>query len=213
MPSLPQLVIIGAGGFGREVFAWARESVQVGREWEVKGFIDDNLEALANKRTAGRLLGRISDYQPQPEDVFVCAIGTPALKRRCTEMIEARKGRFARLVHRSALVADGAELGEGVIVCPNAVVSVDTRVGRHVGINLAATVDHDAQVGDWTQINCHCDLTAGVQIGQEVFFGSRVTLFPGVRVGDRAHLGGGCVVTRDVPEGVKVFGNPAKRVE
>lgn len=211
--SLPQLIIIGAGGFGREVLAWAGQSLQVGREWAIKGFIDDNLEALRERPAPAPVLGRIEDHQPASDEVFICALGVPALKRRCSEMIVARGGRFVNLVHRTVVMGYEVRLGAGVVLCPHSVVSSNTRLGRGVAINLHSTVDHDAVVGDWTQVNCHCDLTAGVSIGAEVFLGSRVTLFPGVRVGDRAHLGGGSVVTRDVPEGVKVFGNPAKRVE
>lgn len=213
MSALPQLIIIGAGGFGREILAWAEHSVQVGRDWEIKGFIDDNPAALVGKGTPAPWLGRIVDHEPASDEVFVCGVGTPALKRRVTEQIVSRGGRFVHLFHRTALLGHNIEMGEGVLLCPYSVVSANIRLGRGVSINLHATVDHDAEVGDWTQINCHCDLTAGVRVGSEVFLGSRVTLFPGVRIGDRAYLGAGAVVTRDVDAEIKVFGNPARRVE
>ncbi len=212
MAALPKLVIIGAGGFGREMWAWAEQSVQVGREWTLKGFIDDNMDALNRKRSPGKLLGAIKDYQPASEDVFVCAIGVPAIKRKCSELMASRGGRFTRLFHRTAVLGHEVECAEGVILCPFAVASANNRLGRGVAVNLHATVDHDAEVGDWSQVNCHCDLTASVIVGREVFFGSRCSVIPHVRIGDRAYIGAGSVVLRDVAADTKVVGAPARRI-
>lgn len=212
MATLPKLVIIGAGGFGREMLAWAEQSVEVGRDWEIRGFIDDNLDALSGKGTRAPVLGRIADYQPASDEVFVCAIGVPAIKRRVSETIASRGGRFARLTHRTAVIGHNVEVGEGVIFCPYSIASANNRLGRGVALNLHATVDHDATVGDWSQVNCHCDLTAAVEVGIEVFLGSRVSVIPNVRIGDRAYVGAGSVVLRDVPAGAKVVGSPARRI-
>jgi len=212
MVALPKLVIIGAGGFGREAWAWAEQSLQVGREWQLKGFIDDNLEALKERRSPGKLLGRIQDYQPAADEVFVCALGVPAIKRKCSELVAARGGRFTRVIHRTAVLGHEVELGEGVVLCPHTTVSANNRLGRGVALNLHASVDHDANVGDWSQINCHCDLTASVEVGCEVFMGSRVSVIPNVRIGDGAYLGAGSVVLRDVPAGWKMVGAPARRI-
>ena len=212
MSALQKLVIIGAGGFGREMLAWAEQSVQVGREWEIKGLIDDNMEALRHTRTPGKLLGNIADYQPASDEVFICAIGVPSIKMKCSELIAARGGRFTQLIHRTAVLGHNVEMAEGVILCPYAVASANNRLGRGVALNLHASVDHDATVGDWTQINCHCDLTASVQVGSEVFFGSRVSVIPNVKIGDKAYIGAGSVVLRDVAPGVKVVGVPARRI-
>lgn len=210
MAALPKLVIIGAGGFGREMLAWAEQSVQVGREWEIKGLIDDNLDALLSMQTPGKILGRIADYQPASDEVFICAIGVPAIKKTCSELIASRGGCFTQLFHRSAVLGHNVEMAEGVILCPYAVVSANNRLGRGVAVNLHASVDHDASVGDWTQISCHCDLTASVQVGSEVFFGSRVSVIPNVKIGNRAYIGAGSVVLKDVATGTKVAGVPAR---
>ncbi|MDD3179530.1 MAG: NeuD/PglB/VioB family sugar acetyltransferase [Opitutaceae bacterium] len=212
MPALPKLVIIGAGGFGRETLAWAEQSVQFGVEWTIKGLIDDNTDALTEKNTPGRYLGTITDYQPAADEVFICAIGVPALKRKCSELIAARGGQFARLFHRTAVLGHNVECAEGVILCPYAIASANNRLGRGVAVNLHASVDHDASVGDWSQINCHCDLTAAVEVGSEVFMGSRVSVIPNVKIGDHAYIGAGTVVLRDVPPGWKVVGMPARRI-
>jgi sugar O-acyltransferase (sialic acid O-acetyltransferase NeuD family) len=212
MSALPKLMIVGAGGFGREMLAWARQAVQCGVEWEVGDFIDDNLAALDGKNTPARVVGRISDYQPKSDEVFICALGVPAVKRKAMELLLARGAVFARLIHRTAVIGDNVEMAAGVVMCPYSIASANNRLGVGVALNLHATVDHDATVDDWSQINCHCDLTAAVRVGKEVFLGSRVSIIPNVQVGDRAYIGAGSVVLRDVVPGAKVVGSPARRI-
>jgi len=209
---LPKLIIVGAGGFGREMVAWARQSVQIGVEWEVKGLLDDNLEALAGKNTPAALLGRIRDHQPRSDEVFICAMGVPAQKRKAMETLMERGAIFSRLIHRTAVIGDNVEMAAGVVMCPYSVASANNRLGLGVALNLHATLDHDATVDDWSQINCHCDLTAAVRIGKEVFLGSSVSVIPGITIGDRAYVGAGSVVLRNVAADTKVVGCPARRI-
>jgi sugar O-acyltransferase (sialic acid O-acetyltransferase NeuD family) len=210
---MKQLLIIGAGGLGREVLAWARQSEGHGVDWVIKGFLDDNPLALGNFRTPAPLVGTLRDHQPAEDEVFVCAVGQPATKRRCYESIEARGGRFISLIHRTAILGDSVELSPGVILCPYSIVSGYNHLGKGVILNLHATVDHDAHVGDWSQVNCHCDITANARIGREVWLSSHVAVAPGVTVGDGAYVGAGAAVLRNVEPGAKVFGVPARRFE
>ena len=84
---MKKLVIIGAGGFGREMLAWAR---QADTPFTVKGFLDDNLDVLSRFKKDVPILGRVEDYAPQPDEVFICAIGQVDAKRRCVEKILSR---------------------------------------------------------------------------------------------------------------------------
>lgn len=212
MAILPKLVIIGAGGFGREILAWAEQSVQFDVDWTIKGFIDDNVAAFETRPARAPLLGTVRDHEPRPDEVFICAIGTPRIKQACSELIAARGGRFTQLFHRSAVLGHEVEMQAGVILCPYSVISGYNRLGLGVAVNLHSSVDHDAEVGDWSQINCHCDLTGNVRLGRRVFLGSHVAVLPGVAIGDDSVLGAGSVVLRDVKPGSKVVGVPGRNI-
>lgn len=207
---MKQLVIIGAGGFGREVLDWARQSEACGRDWLVKGFIDDNPRALDGGPAGAPLLGPIAGHVPAPDEVFICAIGQVAAKRRCVKEVRRHGGVFTQVIHRTAVVGSGVELGEGVILCPHSVVTSRARLGAFVAVNLHSTVAHDAVVGDWSQLHCHVDVTGGVVLGEGVLVGSHAAILPGVKIGAGAVVGAGSVVMRDVPAGTTVFGSPAR---
>lgn len=206
---MKQLIIVGAGGFGREVYNWAKDHPENQSEWELAGFLDDNPEALQGYTYPLGVIGSVGDYQVSPEDLFVCAIGDPETKRKVVSQLLDRSAKFIQLVHPSSIIGENVSIGEGVVICPQVVLTCDITIGRFVGINCHSSVGHDAWIGDWTTVSGHCDLTGNTRVGESSFLGSGVSLLPSVQVGDGALVGAGSVVLSSVGPGRKVFGNPA----
>ena len=65
---MKNLVIIAAGGCGREVLQWAKDINEIEHRWNIKGFLDDNLEALEGLRCDVSILSTIDEYDVQPDD-------------------------------------------------------------------------------------------------------------------------------------------------
>lgn len=210
---MKKLIIVGAGGFGREVYGWALSDASCGDEWEVAGFIDDNPAALDGFEYTVSVLGSIDAHQPAGDELFVCAIGAPSVKRALCEKLLARGAQFTSVVHATSLVGANVQLGRGVVLCPYSVITCDSRVGDFAAINCHSSVGHDVTIGAWVTLSGHCDVTGQTEIGEMAFLGSGARILPLKRVGARATVGAGSVVISHVADDEKVFGNSARAFE
>lgn len=208
--SLERLIIVGGGGFGRELICWAADSADAGRTPCLAGIIDDDPDALAGYDYQVAHLGSIEDFQPRRDDLLVLALGTPSTKRRIASKLAERGGRFGSLIHPTAIVAPTAKLGEGVILCPRSLVSADVALGRLVIVNVMSSIGHDARVGAYTTLSSHIDVTGFASIGDGVLLGTGAKILPKVKVGDGATIGAGAIVYRSVAPGATAYAAPAK---
>lgn len=204
------VVIVGAGGFGREVLQYVRDAFAGDASVRVKGFLDDRPPDLSGFGLDVPVLGDTHGYAPQPGDRFVIAVGLPALRTALAERLAARGARFLTVVHPLAFVAASARLGQGCILAPFATVGAHTVVGDHSVLTFYASVGHDARVGRSCALSPHSVTNGGSVLGDEVFLGAHAVVNPLQRVGDRAKVAAGAVVYRPVPAGTLAAGNPAK---
>ena len=203
------LVIVGASGFGREVYHWARSAFDSGSH-RIKGFLSNRPDDLAGRDFDAPLLGDPESYAIQPSDRFVVAVGSPSVKRALAERLTARGARFASLVHPTAVVAPTARLGEGVVLCPFATVSDAVDLGDHVMLNFYASAGHDARIGRYATLSPYATVNGFAVLGEEAFLGSHATVTAHRIVGDGARVGANVAVHADVPPRTLVYGPEAK---
>ena len=205
-PECRRILIVGAGGFGREVRCW------IGDTWPELaaggvGFLDAD---VSRGGAHGPIVGDPESYEPLPGDGFVLGIGIPWVRRRVTENLAARGARFLTLVHPTAVVAPSAIIGEGTIVCPHTLVSADAMLGRCVLVNYHASVAHDAGVGDYAVLAPYATLGGFARVGADVFLGLHASVGPGRRVGDRCKVSANSCALADVPADTLVYGVPGR---
>ena len=208
---MKNLIIIGVGGFAREVFGQAHDAHGFGIDWHIKGFLDGDvkLSAADYELLPAKLLGDVDSYEICANDVFTCAIGTPSVRRHLSEKILARGGKFINIINKFAYVLPTVEIGRGVIISPHTDIGDRARIGNFVATNALTIIGHDAQVGNYSCIMPHATISGKCKIGAEVFIGSGAIILPKAKVGDGATVGAGSVVLRKVRAGATVFGNPA----
>ncbi len=211
---MKNLVIIGAGGFAREVYWHAQKSIGFETDWRIKGFIDGDVKLAAEDyaKLPTKILGDIDSYEISTDDVFTCAIGTPAVRRKLIEKIIGRGGEFINLISNDAAIMPTAKIGRGVIFAGHVAVNDSAEIGDFAVINNFSGVGHDAKLGRYSCVMSFVNLTGECEIGAEVFVASNVFVAPRVKVGDGAYLGAGSVVLKNVRAGAKVFGNPALEI-
>jgi sugar O-acyltransferase (sialic acid O-acetyltransferase NeuD family) len=204
-------VIVGAGGFGREVFAAVAAINHAGLQFEVLGFIDDgDPDPDLLQRLGARLVGDSDGVFPSGTE-YVIGIGDPATRRRIDAKLTASGLSPCRpIVHPRAWIGPDVVLGLGTVVCAGASVTTNVRIGRHVHVNPNATIGHDCRIGDFVTITPLCAVSGSVTLEDEVELGAASTILPGLRVGRSALVGAGAVVTKDVNPRVVVVGVPAR---
>lgn len=210
---MKDLVIVGAGGCGREVLQWAKDINAVTPKWDIKGFIDDHLDVLDSQDCGVSVIGSIDGYEISPNDVFVCSIGNSAVRKKLVAKLENRGATFTTLVHPTAVVSLTAKLGKGVILYPFSLISDHAVIGDGTIINMYSSVAHDSMLGEFCTISAHCDITGACRLGSYVFMGTTSNMVPGTIIGDDVYICAGSTVMAPVRKGRKVLGNPAKIVK
>lgn len=209
---MKKLIIIGGGSYGREIYNLALESKGYGTEFTIKGFVD-NLYDVLEFDGYPPILGKISEYTPTVDDVFVCALMDVDFKKKYIGTILSKGGNFINLIHKSASIWQNTTLGTGCIICDNVHVSCDVHIGNYVTIQTSSIVGHDCIIGDYSHLNCFSFLGGQCKIGEMVTVNTGAILHPGKKAGNHSMIGAGAVVLKNVKEGKSVFGNPAEYIE
>lgn len=208
---MKNLIIIGAGGMGRTVYSNALESVGYGEKFIVKGFIDDNLDALDGFPNYPPVIDTIRYYQPQEDDVFVSSMGG-ASRRPCIDEIIRRGGEFLDLIHKTARLLTNVKLGKGNFIGAYTVIGNDVVIGDYNMIQSYTIIGHDAKVGNYNRIDTHVTCVGGVVIEDDVNIHTSAVISHNVVVETGAHVGALSFVIKKVKSGTTVMGNPAKKL-
>ena len=206
------IVLVGAGGLGRQVLNYVLDSIQPSPHMRVKGFLDDNPDALRSDRGDLPILSSILDYPIEPQDRFVMAIGDCVKRAELIRKMEARGARFITIIHRTAYVAPNATVGDGCIVGPFSAIGSHAMVGNHVLLTWYSSLAHDSISHSFAVLSPYSTANGGAVLEEGVFLGTHAVVHPMIRVGAWSNVASGSVVYRDVPPNCIASGNPAKAV-
>ena len=204
-----RILIVGAGGFGREVVQWALDAwpSQAGR---IAGFLSADADCLEERASQLPMLGDPANYEPRSGDGLVLAIGIPEARRRVAESLASRGGEFLTLIHPTAIVSTTAMIGVGSILCPYSIVSDSASTGRCALLNYHASLGHDASVGDYAVLSPYATLGGAAHIGDDVFLGMHASVGPGRRVGARSKISANSCALSDAAADSIIYGVPGR---
>ena len=206
---MKDLIIAGAGGFGREALVLAKTLNNIELRWNIKGFINDIPDALDGIKCSHSIIGTIKDWVPSENEVFVMGVSSPAGKEKVAGILKSKGAQFVTLIHPYAIVGDYVEMGEGCVINGRSSIGSGTLLGDFV--NLAGSmVGQNAIIGDFSTVTGYANIT-NAQLGKRVFVGTHAVIMNKKKVGDDAYICAGSIVFNNVKAGMKVFGNPAKK--
>ena len=209
---MDQVVIIGAGGFAREV-AWL---------WEDCFEADSSLPRLIghispkpSSNTHFPILGddewAFNNLNPASTG-FILGTGFSELREKLGNLYESRGFKALTLIHPSARIGTNSQIGAGSIICAGNTITVDVNIGAHVLVNLHCTIGHDTGIGDFSVLSPGVHLSGHSQIGKRCELGTGAVTVPGVSIADDIVLGAGTVVHTDLDLPGTYVGVPAKRI-
>ncbi len=207
-----ELLIIGARGFGREIYNLAEKCHGYNINWKIKGYLDDKSDALNDYQGYPPIIESVESYKVKPNDVFVCALGDVKQKQKYVKMIKDKGGAFLSLVHNTSTIRNGTKLGEGLILFPFVHITTNVSLGSWVSILPFSVLGHDVTIGNFCHLNSYSFIGGFTRLGNLVTVNTGATIIPGMSIGDNAVIGAGSVVIKDVLENTTVFGNPARKV-
>lgn len=202
---MKDLIIVCAGGFGREVYYLAKE---IGK-WNIKGFIDDNLKALDGVNMALPILGTIKDWVPSENEVFALGVSNPKTKEVIVNIMTAKGAKFETLIAPHSRIIETATIGEGSII--SGTIGDCAKIGNYVNV-MGSMIGQDSVIDDFSTTTGFVNI-ASARLGKRVFVGSHAVVLNGRKVGDDAFVCAGSIVFTNVKAGVKVLGNPAKKID
>jgi len=209
-----KIIIIGAGGFGREVYRHLLDLQKVHREIEIEGFLDANLDALKGFSNVGKnIIGNTQLSQISIDGFYICAIGDVDIRENIYDKIKSMGGNFFTLIHPSVKISLSCSVGEGSIICPGAILTDNVKVGKNVIMNLNVMCGHDSEIDDHVVLSPMVNINGTVIIRRKVFIGSSAVVTPGTHIGENCKVSAGSVVYKYWGENMLLHGNPAKKVK
>jgi sugar O-acyltransferase (sialic acid O-acetyltransferase NeuD family) len=211
MSCIQDLILIGAGGFGREV-KWLVDRINDSKPtWNILGFVDDVKFPEQNSVADLPVLGPISILKEKFFDSHVvCCIGNPLSREQI--LSKGFRQKLATLIDPSVLLSDSVDIGEGTVICAGTICTVNISIGKNVLLNLDCTIGHDVVISDFVTIYPSVNVSGNVNVQRFVEIGTGTQIIQGITIESHSVIGAGSVVVRNIPEGVTAVGCPAKPI-
>lgn len=209
---MKQLVVFGAGGVGKEVIMTINAINSKIKQWELKGFYDDNPNVRLPK--GYYRLGGLQELLSTKEKLnIILAIKDSARKGELASQLRARRFRFVNIIHPTALICESAQIGLSAYVGAYSVIGPNTEIGNHLYMGNHTSVGHDTTIGDCCSIMPGSIISGNVIVERNTFIGAGATILQSLTVNEFCVVGAGAVVTKDVQKGTKVVGIPARPID
>lgn len=197
-----KMIIIGASGHGKVV-----ADLAIKNGYEILGFLDDG--GPTGENFGFPILGEVKKILDHAQECeFVIAIGNNGIRKKIAESYPVK---WAKLIHPTAVIALGAEIGQGTVVMANAVINPDAKIGNHCIINTAAVVEHDNFLEDYVHISPNAALAGTVSVGEKTHIGIGAVVKNNITITSDVVVGAGAVVVKNIQEQGTYCGVPAKR--
>lgn len=207
---MKDIIIYGAGGFGREVALLLQQINLKNPQWNILGFFDDGLPK--ESRVDGlKIFGGMKEAMDY-KGAMAMAVADPSTRKKITTTLNKNSIHFPALVHPSALLGSTEfnKIEEGCILCAGVIMTTHIYLQSFSIINLATTIGHDVTIGSYSTVMPGSSISGNVNIGAGCLLGTGSRTLQNIDIGDASVIGAGAVVTKTCSPNSKLIGVPAR---
>lgn len=206
------LVIIGAGGLGRELYSWFSQSDKFIEKYNFLGFIDDDSSKFDGFDFNLEIIEPLKNNNLIKYSNLILAINNSDLKSELFSRIDPNNTKIIGFIHDNCVIGMNSLIDKSVTLFPFVTISCFVTIARGVFINNGSQIGHDVTIDEYTNVMANVDVGGECKIGKNVFIGTGVTILPRVTIPDNCIIGAGSVVFRNIKTAGTYVGNPAKRL-
>lgn len=207
-----QIIIVGAGGFGREVLQTILDCNENLKQYEVLGFLDSK-KSLKNKIIDGYpVLGGDEWFKKNKKNKikYVIAIADNKIREKIIKELKIFNINFATIIHPSVILPKSTKIGKGTIIQAGVIITINVKIKNHVQINMSNTIAHNSIIEDYVTISPGSHIAGDNIIKKNTFIGSGVITKENIIIGEHAIVGAGTVLLENVPKKSMYIGIPGK---
>ncbi len=207
---LRKCAIYGTGGCARDILGpLVGQAQRAPADYKIV-FVDDR-PSLHGNQIHGHPITSYKDALSK-EFAFCIAIADSKLRAEKAQQINADNGAFFSITSVNSIQYDNVTVGEGSMIGDFVTLTTDIEIGAHFHANNYSYVAHDCRIGDFVTFAPRVNCNGNVTIGDSAYVGTGAVIKQGITIGAGATVGMGAVVTKDVPDGATVVGNPANHI-
>lgn len=195
--------IIGAGGFGREVY----NGLDIREQIDTVFFVDDDYWYENDDNILP-----ISKLNTEEYEVIV-AVGNPTDRKKIIQSLPSNT-KFFTYIHSSVIILDKSiEIGEGSIICAGSILTTNIKIGRHCHLNLHSTIGHDTIIGEYFTTAPGVKISGNCKIGDCVYFGTNSSVREKISICNNVTIGLNGGVVKNINEPGVYVGVPVKKIK
>lgn len=209
---MKDIVIYGAGGFGREVACLIKQINEISLSWNLLGFLDDG-KCIGDKNEYGPILGGIAELNAWKTPIsVVIAMGNPEIIKTIVSKIKNEIVEFPNIIAPNVCLLDENSLvmGKGNVICSNSIISCNVKLGDFNILNVYVQVGHDTQLGNYNVAMPSVNISGGILIDECNLFGVKSTVLQYLKIGVGITLAAGSVLMKNTTDNTTYLGNPAR---
>lgn len=211
---MEKIVIIGAGGFGREVKVLIDQINEKKPTYLLEGFYDDDPN-LPDTINGIPLLGNLNTLLQRIDNISIAiAIGIPKIKKEFIEKLKPYNFSYPTLIHPNVIIGnDNIKIGKGTIICAGNILTCDIVIENFVTLNLYCTIGHDTKIKSFSSFMPSVNISGEVTIESCVYSGTGVKIINQLSIGENTIIGAGAVISKNLPPNCTAVGIPAKPIK